>query len=160
MLYLIHIQSVYGSEDIPVHSHYMEVQGVLPSPYNYFEFQIRLDHETDNVIYLMLKRGEEEIIFPHEYRNLLKNIELSTLKLSHGMYRDENDKPYPDTYDSMHIFLEMGEYRKVTKEKSGVVSFKRGRDRITLYVTKDNKFGYFLKPLSEQSDGWYTPPKI
>ncbi len=160
MFYLVHIQSVYGSGDIPVHSHYMEVQGALPSPYNYFEFQIRLDHETDNVIYLMLKRGEEEIIFPHEYSNLLKNVELSTLKLSHGMYRDENDKPYPGTYDSMHIFLEMGEYRKVTKEKSGVVSFKRGRDRITLYVTKDNKFGYFLEPLSEQSDGWYTPSKI
>lgn len=157
---LINSQDAYASEDIPLHSHYVEIEGVLPSPYEHFEFRIRLDHETDNVIYLMLKRGEEKIIFPNKYLGMLKDVELSTLKLSHGIHRDENDQPYPGTYDAMYIYLEMGEYRKVEKEEAGVVSFKRGRDRITLYVTKDNEFGYFLKPLSEQNDGWYTPPKI
>ncbi len=67
----------------------MEVKGVLPEPYNTFSFKIQLDQETDNVVYFSLVRGDEEILFPSKYRNMLKDVELSTLKFTHGMYRDE-----------------------------------------------------------------------
>ena len=132
----------FASTPVMVHTHKYYTEGVLPEPYGTFALRIDLDDETDNVLAFDLYRGNDLLLIPPHIIGQLKNVELSTIKISHEMHREEGKPDYNmfgDEGDWLHIDFEVGDNYRAEKSDKGKKYFKWGRDRLVVTVVKGKK---------------------
>lgn len=130
---------LFASTPVMVHTHKYFTEGVLPEPYRTFTLSIELDEETDDVRVFDLYRGNDLIQIPPEILNQLKDVELSTIKISHEMHREENRPAYSrfgDEGDWLHIEFDVGDRYRAEKTENEKGYFKWGRDKIVLTIVK------------------------
>jgi hypothetical protein len=129
-----------ASKPIEVHTHKVEISGVLPEPYLTLKLEVELDIETDDVKVFDLYRGKEKLTLPLEILEQLKSIELNTIKMFHEMHRVEGkpaESQFGEDGDWLHINMQFGEPYRAEKERNGKDMFCWGRD--TKRITIDKK---------------------
>jgi hypothetical protein len=141
-----------ASEPVQVHLHKYYVEGVLPEPYRTFSLRIELDEQNDNVVIFELFRGGELIQLSSDIISRLRDIELSTIEISHEMHRSENASAvseWGEEGDWLHINVGAGDYYRAEEVIDGERYYHWGRDRITITVVKNRTVTFSRISLSD-----------
>jgi hypothetical protein len=149
--------SLWASVAVPVHSHKFYSEGVLPEPYVTYSLNIELDVETYDVRIIELQRGHENISIPNDIINQLKNIDLSTIQITHEMHRSPERPAYSkhgDEGDWLHISVELGKMYRAEKEEKGIGYFKWGKDKVEITIIKNKRVTIRYLPLNKTYEFW------
>jgi hypothetical protein len=130
-------------EDMQVHQHELSLSGVLPAPYYTISLEIVLDPETDDTNRFDLKIGGTPVRLNEKDLNQLKDVELATLDIMHGIHRTSDspaDQMADYLFDYVVVTVEVGERYRIEYEKDGQTRYHWGRDKAVIGVnlSEDN----------------------
>ncbi len=142
----------YGFEDMLVHQHQLAISGTLPAPHYSIELEIALDPETDDAKIFRVAIGGTPKTLSEANLAKLRDLELGTLRVTHGMHRtpDSPATPIADYLkDYIVIRIELGKRYRIEYQRDGKTRYHWGRDtvEITLQVGEDT--GVVILPLAE-----------
>ena len=117
--------------------------------------EIELNAETDDVEVFELFRGKERINIPTEILSKLKDVELSSIEISHEMYRlDESSRGFSEGGDWLYITFDLGDQYRVKRELNGVSDYKWANDSAELVIVNDSPVMLKLVDFAETGGGW------
>jgi hypothetical protein len=155
LILLFWVSVANASVSVPVHTHKLYIEGVLPAPYETMSLDIELNIETDDVEIFELYRGGERIEIPIEILKKMKDVEPSSLKVSHEMHRlDETRPEYSEAGDLLYITFDLGERYRAERDFDGVGYYKWGSDSLELMIAENKAVLYWLVVLTETSGDW------
>lgn len=162
-LVLFYCSSAFSSQDIPLHEHYVHIKGVLPSPYETIDLKIALDPESDDVASFQLRLGDQTIDVPADELAKLKDVNLHSLRITHGMHRDlrRPDQPAHDySEDYLTIYVTLGQKKRIDFVEKGEEQYLWGYDLAKVFIVPGKKAVVAVHRHGElQSDpDKYVPP--
>lgn len=150
MFLLLTSVTVQAYEPSLVHQHYVKWKGELPEPYGSIEVEIALEPQTDNVKHLEVLVGGKPVTFAEEDLARLKDLELGTVQMWQGIFRDpqSTDEPIANFMnDWIHIEIEVGERYRVQWEENGGTKSVWGKDKVTILITQGVKGSVHINKL-------------